>query len=591
MKKILRNIIENYKIVLIMLLTGLFLGWLLFHSSGRRAYSGDNRESAAGHVHSDEKATIWTCSMHPQVRSDKPGKCPICGMDLVPLSSLTTSEEQLVPNALVMTEDARKLADIQTIIVKRGSPEKSLYLQGKVQADERNINELTARFGGRIEKLFINFTGQHVRKGEKLATIYSPDLVTAQRELLEAVGYKESRPALYTAARGKLKLWDLSDKQISDIEKLGEPKLYFDINSPITGTVTMRHVALGDYIKEGNALFQVVDLTRVWALFDAYESDLPWIRKGDKAVFTIESLPGRTFYGKVAFIDPFINASTRVAKVRVELNNPELEIKPGMFINGTIQSKIAGRSHYLLIPKSSVLWTGKRSVVYVKVPDRENPTFLYRQITLGPETGNFYIVQDGLTEGEEIVTNGTFKIDAAAQLQGLPSMMNPEGGKTSTRENAPKTNVSADFKMQLNKVYDSYIILKNAFVSSNEKNVKEAVDMLQDALGNVEMNLLAGNTMTQWMNLSEELNNTIRQIKASDNLKDQRKSFSLFNDSFYRVIGTFGLMGKTVYYQFCPMMDDNKGAYWLSETGDIRNPYYGDEMLTCGETRDTLVYR
>jgi Cu(I)/Ag(I) efflux system membrane fusion protein len=220
MKKILKNIKENYKMVLIMLVVGLFFGWLLFHSSGGRTYADNINESIAEHDHSDEKATIWTCSMHPQIRSDKPGKCPICGMDLIPLSSLTTTEEQVVPNAIVMTEDASKLADIQTMIVKKGSPEKSLFLQGKVQADERNINELTARFGGRIEKLYINFTGQHVQKGEKMATIYSPELVTAQRELLEAVGYKDSRPSLYTAARGKLKLWDLSDKQISDIDKL-----------------------------------------------------------------------------------------------------------------------------------------------------------------------------------------------------------------------------------------------------------------------------------------------------------------------------------------------------------------------------------
>ena len=131
-----------------------------------------------------------------------------------------------------MTESAAKLADIQTIIVKRGSPEKSIYLQGKVMADERNISELTARFGGRIEKLFINFTGQHVQKGEKLATIYSPELVTAQRELLEAMTYKDSRPALYTAAKGKLKLWDLSDEQISAIENLGEPQLYLQYQLP-----------------------------------------------------------------------------------------------------------------------------------------------------------------------------------------------------------------------------------------------------------------------------------------------------------------------------------------------------------------------
>ena len=432
MKKILKNIKENYKLVLVMLIVGLFFGWMFFHSSGESTAADKISEANAGHDHSDEKATIWTCSMHPQIRSDKPGKCPICGMDLIPLSSLTPTEEEIIPNAIVMTPSAAKLAEIQTIIVKRGTPEKSLFLQGKAMADERNINELTARFGGRIEKLFINFTGQHVQKGEKMATIYSPELVTAQRELLEAVSYKESRPALYTAARGKLKLWDLSDEQISAIEKLGEPQLYFDINSPITGTVTMRHVALGDYIKEGFALFQVVDLTHVWILFDAYESDLPWINKGDKAIFTIQSLPGKTYTGKVAFIDPFINASTRVAKVRVELNNPKLEIKPEMFVNGTIQSKIAENSHDLLIPKSSVLWTGKRSVVYVKVPERENPTFVYRQITLGPEAGNFYVVADGLSEGEEIATNGTFKIDAAAQLQGLPSMMNPEGGKTNT---------------------------------------------------------------------------------------------------------------------------------------------------------------
>ena len=239
------------------------------------------------------------------------------------------------------------------------------------------------------------------------------------------------------------------------------------------------------------------------------------------------------------------------------------------------------------------------------------------------------MVADGLSEGEEIATNGTFKIDAAAQLQGLPSMMNPEGGKTNTmpgmvmpgddktgasqdkgQMNLPdsndktkldtsgtqppgdsrKINVSMDFTMQLNKVYDKYIILKNAFVSGKEKDVKAAVNELHDVLAKVDMNLLSGKAMTQWMNLSAELNNEIKQIKASDKLDDQRKEFSLFNDSFYKVISTFGLMGKTVYYQFCPMMNDNKGAYWLSETKDIRNPYYGDAMLTCGETKETLKY-
>lgn len=434
-KEIIRRIKENYILVLSGLVVGLFFGWLFFHSSGEAAMTGTNTELHEGHNQENESATIWTCSMHPHIRMDKPGKCPICAMDLIPLASLNSDEEQIDPDAIVMTESAAKLAEVQTMIVKRGSPAKSLYLQGKVHADERNITELTARFGGRIEKLHINFTGQHVRQGEKLATIYSPGLVTAQSELLEALSYKESRPTLYTAAKGKLKLWDLSDEQISAIEELGEPQLYFDVNSPVTGTITMRHVAPGDYIKEGMALFQVVDLSHVWVLFDAYESDIPWIKKGDQADFTIQSLPGKTYSGKITFIDPFINASTRVAKVRVELNNPRLEIKPEMFVKGTILSKIGEGNQEVIIPKSSILWTGKRSVIYVKVPDRKNPTFIYREITLGPEAGNFYLVADGLSEGEEIVTYGTFKIDAAAQLEGKPSMMNPEGGKVSTGHN------------------------------------------------------------------------------------------------------------------------------------------------------------
>ncbi len=162
-----------------------------------------------------------------------------------------------------------------------------------MQADERNIAELTARFGGRIEKLFVNYTGQNVRLGEKLATIYSPDLVTAQRELLEAISFKEDRPSFYLAAKSKLKLWDLSDDQINAIEEKGEPQLYFDILSPISGTVMMRHVALGDYVKEGSALFQVTNLSKVWVMFDAYESDLPWIKTGDHVELTIQSLPGK----------------------------------------------------------------------------------------------------------------------------------------------------------------------------------------------------------------------------------------------------------------------------------------------------------
>jgi Cu(I)/Ag(I) efflux system membrane fusion protein len=437
MENLIENIKKNLKLVIGALVVGLLLGWLFFHSGGSNMPNKEGQELAGheGHDHESEDPTTWTCSMHPQIKQDKPGDCPICGMDLIPLTSMGAGGEDVDPNEIMMTESAAKLAAIQTMIVGSGNPEKSIHLQGKIQADERRIAELTARFGGRIEGLNVNFRGQNVRKGQKLATIYSPALVTAQRELLEAMAFKNSRPTLYTAAKGKLKLWDLTDEQIKAIEEKGEPQLYFDVLSPISGTVTMRHVAIGDYVKEGKPLFKVVDLTKVWALFDAYESDLPWIKLKDEVEFTIQSLPGKNFKGKVTFIDPFIDAKTRVAKVRIELNNSGLEIKPEMFTNGIVHSKVASSGSQILIPKTAMLWTGKRAVVYVKVPNRENPSFIYREIVLGPEAGNFYVVADGLKEGEEIAVNGVFKIDAAAQLQGLPSMMNPNGGIVSTGHN------------------------------------------------------------------------------------------------------------------------------------------------------------
>ncbi len=191
---------------------------------------------------------------------------------------------------------------------------------------------------------------------------------------------------------------------------------YFDVLSPITGTVTRRDVSVGDYIKEGSPLFQITDLAKLWVMFEAYESDLPWIRMNDKVNFTIRSLPGKNFTGRVSFIDPTIDPKTRVAYVRVEVPNPDDLIKPEMFANGIVTSSIAGNKKDLMIPKTAILWTGKRSVVYVKVPDRNQPTFHYREITLGPEAGDFYVVAGGLNEGEEIAVNGVLR------LMPLPSL-------------------------------------------------------------------------------------------------------------------------------------------------------------------------
>ncbi len=326
--------------------------------------------------------------------------------------------------------------------------------------------------------------------------------------------------------------------------------------SPISGTVMKRHVALGDYVKEGSPLFQLTDLKSVWVMFDAYESDLPWIKKGDHVALTIPSIPGQDFEGRVAFIDPFINPKSRIAKVRIELPNAGLRLKPEMFANGVLHSKIATSSKHLLIPKSSVLWTGKRAVVYVKVPERDSPSFIYREITLGPEAGNFYVVADGLAEGEVIAVNGVFKIDAAAQLEGLPSMMNPI------------LEIKAAFNKQLQDVYDSYILMTEAFVASDPEEVSKKALPVKSLLQKVDMGLLQGEAHMGWMAQIKKLNEGIEQISDSKDISEQRVLFAAFNTTFYTSLKSFGLQQATTYYQYCPMANGNEGAYWFSNEKD-----------------------
>lgn len=599
-------------IIVITLMAGLFFGWLFFHSSGNDEMAGQTEtqvEDHSGHDHAQDQATIWTCSMHPQIKMDKPGKCPICGMDLIPLDKAESDDGGDYANELQMTEAAIKIADIQTSVVDKAYPVKEIHLLGKVQPDERNISELTARFGGRIEKLFVNYTGQNVSKGQKLATIYSPELVTAQRELLEAVAYKKSNPDMYLAARDKLKLWDLTEEQINSIEKEGEPQNYFDVQSPISGVVTKRNVSVGDYVKEGEALLTVVDLSHVWVLFEAYESDLPWINVGDKVKFSLKSLPGKKYSGNITFIDRIINPKTRIAKVRVELNNPGLKLKPEMFADGVVISKFAENKKQLLIPKTAILWTGKRSVVYVKHARNDNITFEYREIDLGPVAGDYYVVNSGIKEGEEVATNGVFKIDASAQLAGKPSMMNPEGGKTSTGHNhgdmdmgntdaaeshddmdMSETEISApdNFKKQLTAVYKTYLEMKDAFVETNAEKVSSKAAIVSKSLKKVNMELLKGDSHMAWMKYLKKLNNALNTMQNSTDIEKQRLAFVHFNEAFYKALKGFGLENTKTYYQYCPMANGDKGAYWFSNDKEIRNPYFGDAMLTCGENKEVI---
>ena len=528
--------------------------------------------------------------MHPQIREEEPGDCPICGMDLVPVQSL---QEEVGEDEIQMTEAAMQLANIQTTKVGRGTISKEIKLQGIVTTDERRLSSVTAHFDGRVEKLYADFTGQYIRKGQKLATLYSPDLVTAQKELFEALKLKESNPSFYQAAIQKLKLWELTNNQINKIMEKGEPQFYFDVYAPRSGTVHMKNISEGEHIMDGTIMFQIADLNHVWVLFEVYENDLPWLSIGDSIVFYIPSIPGKQFQSTISFIDPVVNNQTRTVSVRTEVNNREQQLKPEMFAEGVVQATLRGTDNVLMIPKSAVLWTGKRAIVYVKQSGYDQPTFQFREIQLGTDAGDHYVVQTGLSEGEEIATNGVFKIDAAAQLQGKISMMNPEGGKDATAH--PESSVTGEpvevdesFRDQLKGVFEAYLPIKDALIESDAEQASQMAQRLLAAIAKVDMHLVEGVAHETWMGDFAALRSATETIVKEKELESARVAFSSLSDRLYQSLVKFEVKGLRAFRQFCPMAFEFEGAYWLSNSDEILNPYFGDKMLTCGNVEEEL---
>ncbi len=559
-----KSIIINIALLAI----GLLLGWIIFGGEG-----------SASHDHSTEAATEYTCSMHPQIRQQGPGKCPLCGMDLIPVSSASGSSN---PNVHEMTPEAIALANIQTTKVKSVSASNELTLTGKVKINEKQLSVVTAKFPGRIEKLFVNFEGQEVRKGEKIATVYSPELVTAQRELLEAKKMATLSPQLYEAAKEKLRLWRISDKQIEQIESSGNVTTTLDVYADASGVVTKRQVALGDYVSTGSIMMEIANLSSVWVVLDAYESDLSWIKTGSIITFTVPSIPGRDFTATIQYINPVVNPETRSVDVRAVVPNTGNFLKPEMLVNATLQTKMNTKATGLAIPATAVLWTGKRSIVYVK-QQGSTPAFERREITLGARMKDMYLIENGLDEGEEVVSNGVFAVDASAQLSGNYSMMS-----------APETKsleVPETFREQLTAVADTYFGVKNALVESNPLRAATAAKEVLKTLKAVDMKLLEGQAHDEWMALLKPMEQGATGISTKTDVEAQRKDFELLSDHLIEAVELFGLTSEKAYRAYCPMAFDDKGAYWLSEFEDIKNPYFGASMLRCGENREVFRKR
>ena len=554
-------------LISITLIVGVFLGW---------AISPATTDTHA-HEEGEGLPSIWTCSMHPQIRLPEAGDCPICGMDLIPGDQEATGNSN--PQAFQMTPEALALAQVQTLVVGGAQAKKELILSGKLQADERENASLTAKFPGRIEKLFVTFTGEQVTTGQRIATVYSPELLTAQKELLESAKTKATFPQLYQASKDKLGLWKLSATQIAEIERSGQVKERMDIFADQSGVVLQKNVSVGDYVSMGSVLFTVTNLNSLWLLLDVYETDLPFVALGDDIQFTVAGKPGETLSAKVTFVDPLINANTRAASVRAEIRNVGNTLKPEMFVTARIQTRNTASSTEVMVPRTAVLWSGKRSIVYVKVPNAALPEFVMREVTLGNRLGENYQITAGLQVGEEIVSYGAFALDASAQLSGKPSLLN--------RNSTQQVEVSAAFSQEIAAVVSAYFQVKNSLVKDQIPTA--ATQLLAQALAKVSSAAGTGKEKAKWEKIKAELSQATAKIKGAKDIGAARTQFSNLSASIIQLAETYPLSQQVVYKDYCPMAFDNKGGYWLSETEDIRNPYFGASMLSCGEVKQTYL--
>ena len=553
---------KNVIYLIIAVLIGLFAGWLLFgttsNSSSENKISKEEKHSLEEH-----SSEIWTCSMHPQVRQQEPGDCPVCGMDLIPAESSATG---LAPNEFKMTENAMALANIQTTVIgEMSSSNSSIELSGKIKANDDKAATQPAHFNGRVDQLYVTSVGETVRKGQAVAKIYSPELVAGQQELITAYRIKDAQPQLYNAVKNKFMNWMIPQSQLAEVLKTGIPKPSFTIYAQVSGVVTELMVNKGSHVMDGQPIFKVANLSTVWAEFDAYETTIQDIKEGQDISVVVKAFPNKTFNAKVSFIDPILNTSTRTVRVRATLNNKEDLLKPGMFVTGTIKLDTDNNTQ-ITVPKSAVLWTGEQSLVYIKTTTT-SPTFIMRNVTLGRTVNDNYEIQSGLKIGDEVVTNGTFTVDAAAQLQGKQSMMNPTTGSGTM-------NQQQEDSSYLNDVMIKYIVLKDALVNSDTKAAHQASNNLLKSIRNTE-ELKDASAL-------KALETTTQNFIKAETLAQQRSAFVGLSKNLIKISKGFSSQNTTYYIQECPMANNNNGAQWLALEKGIKNPYFGEEMLDCG---------
>ena len=621
----------------------LVVGLLLIVSVGIAQRAGWLKGSTAAPVEATEEDVIYTCPMHPQIRQPVPGRCPICGMALeVPTGGGSDLDEL----AVQIDPAQRRLANIETAKVERGPIDATIQSVGVIAVDESRMATISSYVDGRVERLFADYTGVDVAEDDHLAVIYSPELYSAQVEYLEArktldksssaalAAVRDVQRKLVASSRQRLIELGMTNEQLAAVEEADKAESRMTIYSPIGGTVMEKLVVEGKYVEAGQAIYRIADLSTVWLMLELFPEDAARVRYGQRVSSEIQSLPGESLEGRVAFVDRTVDRAKRTVGVRVEFLNEDRRLRPGDFAKATIylpigqtgevyDSDLAGRwispmhpqiisdtpgdcpicgmklvstTRYgfaaepverptsLYIPRSAVLMAGENSVVYVET---ERGRFEIRPVVLGPILRDRVVILKGLREGENVATAGNFLIDSQMQLAGKPSLIDPTRAIAAAKnrkvplefDHVHVMTVDGAVGAQLEELYRQYFAIQKQLASDSMPHDETPLALIELA-----------NQLSVREEFTAEVRMLLKEIvEPASEMRDAeidevRQSFRPISHAVValatQVRGVNASM--TFTHFFCPMVKGGAGD-WLQPNAELRNPYFGSQMLTCGD--------
>jgi RND family efflux transporter MFP subunit len=572
--------------------------WLTYHGGKKSVPPAETtkKEASAEKGKKERKIQYWVAPMDPTYRRDKPGKSPM-GMDLVPVYE--DEGEATAEGVIKIDPITVQNIGVRTAKVTKGPLVAAVRTVGRVAYDEQRVEHIQTKVSGWVEQLFVDTMGQDVRRGEKLLTVYSPELVATQQEYLQALRYAKQTEgssfediagggnALIEATRRRLQLMDIDAGQIQALEKRGEVQKTMVLHSPVGGVVIDKKVFGGMKVGPGMELYTIADLSRIWIIGSIYEYELPFVRKDQEAEITLPYEPGATYKGRISFIYPYLSAATRTVQVRMEFKNPGLKLKPDMYVDVMIRSKAA--NDVLQVPSDAVIRTGTRNIVITALGEGK---FLPKEVTIGPEGQGLVEIKSGLDEGETVVVSGQFLIDSESNLkqavtkmteapaqQGAPSgaVQAKPAGKAEETPPAMQLKLNEEQRRLMSEIIVTYVKIHDAVIAGSVEGVRSNAKELDGLLSR----LVKSDTQGVLEEVTSPVAKSLESGLLSGDLAKQKDALvplSRMLVTYVKGQGRESAHGEGIRMFYCPM----KKEPWLQKGDKVQNPYLGKDMLLCG---------